>query len=368
MSTSPQPEGPASPAHPAAPSPLPAAIAYYPPPPPRRRGFFGRLLVSLFMFIFLASLFMNFVLAGFTASVLNEGRVQEKFVSHDIKAKDKIAILPIEGIILESEDGFVKRAIDTAIEDEHVKAIVLRVDSPGGSVSGSDYIYHHLRELVKKRNIPIVVSMGGIAASGGYYVSMAVGDVTDTIYAEPTGFTGSIGVIIPHYNVAGLMDQYKVVDDSIASNPLKEMGSITKPMSKAEKDIFQKLVDESFAHFKKVVCEGRPMFKKDTAALDKLATGRIYTAEQAAKNGLVDKLGFVEDAVDRAIELAHLDKDKVKVVRYKMEPGLSSVLLGSQSRSSASLDLKTLLDITTPRAYYLVSWLPGLTQAGKQEN
>ena len=362
MSTSPQGEGPTAPVHPSAPSPIPAAIAYYPPPPPRRRGFFGRLLASLFVFIFVASLFMNFVLAGLTASLLGEGSVQEKFVSHDLKAKDKIAILPIEGVILESEDGFVKRAIDTAMEDEHVKAIVLRVDSPGGSVSGSDYIYHHLRELVKKRNIPIVVSMGGIAASGGYYVSMAVGDEPNTIYAEPTGFTGSIGVIIPHYNVAGLMDEYKVVDDSIASNKLKTMGSITKPMSKDEKEIFQALVDESFAHFKKIVCEGRPKFKKDMAALDKLATGRVYTAEQAVKNGLVDRLGFIEDAVDRAIELARLDKDKVKVVRYKSEASLSSALLGGQSRSAAGLDLKSLLDMTTPRAYYLVSWLPGLTE------
>ena len=362
MSTSPQGEGPAVPPYPSAPGQIPATIAYYPPPPPRRRGFFGRLLVSLFIFIFLGSLFLNLGFVVFTANLLSEGSVQEKFVSHDIKAKDKIVILPIEGVILESEEGFVKRAIDTAMEDDHVKAIVLRVDSPGGSVSGSDYIYHHLRELVKKRNIPIVVSMGGIAASGGYYVSMAVGDTPDTIYAEPTGFTGSIGVIIPHYNVAGLMDEYKVVDDSIASNKLKTMGSITKPMSKEERDIFQRLVDESFAHFKSIVCEGRPKFKKDTAALDKLATGQVFTAEQAVKNGLVDSTGFIEDAVNKAIELAHLDKDKVKVVRYKAEPSLTSALLGGQSHSSTSLDLKSLLDMTTPRAYYLVSWLPGLTQ------
>src|SRR5437879_1777072 len=119
MSTSPQGEGPAAPAHPSAPGPSPAAFAYYPPPPPRRRGFFGRLLVSLVIFIFLGSLFMNLVLAGLAANLLGEGRVQEKFVSHDQKAKDKIAILPIEGVILESEEGFVKRAIDTALEDEH---------------------------------------------------------------------------------------------------------------------------------------------------------------------------------------------------------------------------------------------------------
>ena len=138
------------------------------------------------------SFFLNLVLLAVSGSLLGDGtpRVQEKFVSHDKNAEDKVVILPIEGIILESEDGFVKRAIDTAMKDEHVKAVVLRVDSPGGSVSGSDYLYHHLCKLAETKKIPIVVSMGSIAASGGYYVSMAVGHEPDTIFAEPTCFTG----------------------------------------------------------------------------------------------------------------------------------------------------------------------------------
>ena len=91
---------------------------------------------------------------------------------------------------------------------------MLRVDSPGGTVSGSDYIYHHLREMPReKRKIPLVVSMGGMAASGGYYVSMAVGHEPDTIFAEPTAFTGSIGVIIPHYDLAGLMEKIGAKED-----------------------------------------------------------------------------------------------------------------------------------------------------------
>src|SRR5688500_19769660 len=105
-------------------------------------------------------------------------------------------------------DGFVKRQIDRIREDENVKAIVVRVDSPGGTVTGSDYIYHHLKKLRKEKNVPIVVSMGGMAASGGYYVSMAVGDEKDTIFAEPTCETGSIGVILPHYDLSGLMARY----------------------------------------------------------------------------------------------------------------------------------------------------------------
>jgi protease-4 len=302
------------------------------------------------------------------ASLVGDGtpRVQEKFFSHDQNAKDKIVILPIEGIIMESEDGFVKLAIDAAMKDEHVKAVVLRVDSPGGSVSGSDYIYHHLRELAEKKKIPIVVSMGSVAASGGYYVSMAVGHTPGTIFAERTCFTGSIGVIMPHYNVSGFMDEHGLVDDSIASRELKKMGSLTKPMTPNEKEIFQALVDDDFKQFKEVIYEGRSEFDKDRKKLDALATGQVFTARQALDKGLIDEIGFLEAAVEKAIKLADLeDSSKVKVVRYKQEAGLASILLSGQSRKSESLDLKALLEMTTPKAYYLASWLPGLAGAVK---
>ena len=125
--------------------------------------------------------------------------------------------------------------------------------------------------------------MGGIAASGGYYVSMAVGDTPDTIFAEPTTWTGSIGVIIPHYNLADLMDDWGIKEDTIASHRLKTMGSLAKPMTEEERKIFQGLVDDSFGRFKEIIRDGRPKFRKDPAALDKLATGQVFTAEQALK-------------------------------------------------------------------------------------
>ena len=216
------------------------------------------------------------------------------------------------------------------MKDEHVKAVVLRVDSPGGSVSGSDYIYHHLRKLAEKRKIPIVVSMGGIAASGGYYVSMAVGHEPDTIFAEPTGFTGSIGVIIPHYNIAGFMDKYKVWSTiPIASKPLKEMGSITKPMTPEEKEDLPgagqrelRAVQGSRPRGPRRVREGPGEAGRAGHRPD------LHRGAGRQKQRPDRQVGFMEDAVDRAIELANLDKDKVKVVRYKPEPSLSSILLG----------------------------------------
>jgi protease-4 len=324
-------------------------------PPPRRRGGWGRLFVIFLLLALVGSVAMNFVL-GFSGVLTGDAsiHVQEKHFSHSYYAPDKVVILPITGVILESEDGFVKKAIDKAMEDKTVKAMVLRVDSPGGSVSGSDFIYHHLRKMAEnnEHKVPIVVSMGSIAASGGYYVSMAVGHEPDVIFAEPTAFTGSIGVIIPHYNVSAWMEEHHLVDDSIVTNPLKELGSMTKPMSKEERQILQALVDDSFGGFKKIVRSGREKFEKDPAALDKLATGQVYTANQAKENGLIDKLGFLEDAVTRAIELAKLDKDKVTVVRYAPEASLLSALSGAESRSSVSAEagLQAIMNATTPKA------------------
>jgi len=367
MSNIPPPEGQSF-QTPAGMAPMPITAQMVGPPnwPPRRRGW-GRIFVFFLLLALFVSVMLNLAL-GLSGLVAGDNgvRVQEKYVSHAHVAPDKVVVLPIEGVILESADGFVKRAIDRATEDKSVKAIVLRVDSPGGSVSGSDFIYHHLKDLARTRKIPIVVSMGGIAASGGYYVSMAVGHEPDVIFDEPTGFTGSIGVIIPSYNVAGLMDQYKVVDNSICSNPLKELGSPTKEMTKEARKILQDIVDESFAGFKQIVRSGREKFEKDPAALDKLATGQIYTAEQALKNGLVDKLGFLEDAVNRAIELAKLDEKNVMVVKYAPETSLLSLLSGAESHTSAAqFDLKTVLSAATPKAYYIVSWFPALAAAVK---
>ncbi len=338
-----------------------------PPPPPRRRSAFGRLLLVFFLLVFFGSILLNMVLLGWAgvAALETEHRVQEKYVSHNRTATEKVAIIAVEGVIMETDEGFVKRQIDRVIADENVKAVVLRVDSPGGSVSGSDYIYYHLRKMLDKRKIPMVVSMGGIAASGGYYVSMAVGHAQDTIYAEPTTFTGSIGVIIPHYDLSGMFGKVGVEEDSVISARLKGMGSLARPMTKEERKIFQGLVDDSFTRFKDIVKSGRARFDKDPAELDKVATGNIFLADQAKKNGLIDQIGFLEDAVDQAIKLAQLDEKEVKVVRYKPEPTLAGVLFGGQSEGRAALDLRALLEMSSPRAFYMCTWLPAL--AGKPE-
>lgn len=343
------------------------------PKTPQKSRFWGRLFTVVLVLAFLGSLALNVLLFG--AVVIgqlgdsDEDRVQERYFSLNKRGTSKIAVISIDGVILSGE-GFFKRQIDHAkkdIESGELKALVLRVNSPGGTIYGSDYMLHHLRELVEKagnKKTPIVVSMGGVAASGGYYVSMCVGDTPRSIFAEPSTWTGSIGVIIPHYNLAGLMEKWGIQEDDVASHRLKSMGSICRKMTPEEQDIFQGLVNEGFTQFKDVIKAGRPKFRKDPAALDKLATGQVFTSEQAKKNGLIDEIGFIEKAIDRAIELAKLDAKDVKVVRYKAEPRLAALLFG-QGEAKTPLDLSLLLNSTTPRAYYLCSWLPILAGSTK---
>jgi protease-4 len=310
------------------------------------------------------SMLLNIALIGGNA-VSSADTLQEEYFSEDEfqNGDDKIAIISVEGTILNME-GFVKQQIDQARRDENVKAVVLRVDSPGGSVAASDYLYHHLSKLRAESKKPIVVSMGSIAASGGYYISMAAGPVEKTIFAEPSCFTGSIGVMIPHYNVAGLFDKYGIEQDAIVSHRLKDMGSLGRQMTDEEKQIFQTLVDESFVRFKQIICDNRSQFTKNPEALNELATGQVYTAQQAKDSGLIDEIDFIEAAIDRAIELAGADRNNVQVIRYKATPSLASLLLGAQAQPRG-FDVQQLFELSSPKAYYMATQLPPLVRNGQ---
>jgi protease-4 len=146
----------------------------------------------------------------------------------------------------------------------------------------------------------------------------------------------------------------------VVSGPLKDLGSPTKEMTPEERKVLQSLVDESFNGFKEIVQSGRPKFKADPAALDKVATGQIFTAKQALENGLVDKIGFIEEAIARATELAGESADTVRCVKYEEPPSILGELTGVSSAvpPRGSAGVAALIDLLTPRPYYLWSWLP----------
>jgi protease-4 len=288
----------------------------------------------------------------------NKGSIEERYHSLSKEATaNKIAVLDASGVIM-SGQGFVKRQIDQIRKDKSIKGIVLRVDSPGGTVYGSDFMYHHLVKLREERELPMVVSMGSIAASGGYYIAMAVGDQENCIFAEPMTTTGSIGVIIPHYNVAGLMKRFDVVDDSIATHPRKDMLSMTREMTEDDRQVIKQYIDHAFNRFKDVIKSGRPKFAAKPEDLDVLATGEVFTAQQAKASGLVDEIGFVEDAIDRVLEMADLDESTTRVVKYEKPVSLvDAIALGKSSEPAV---LKEMLELTTMRAYYLSNPLPSV--------
>jgi protease-4 len=289
-----------------------------------------------------------------------DGRVVEKYHSLSKSAAAKVAVVDLSGAIMGGQ-GFARWQLDQIEEDDAVKAVVLRVDSPGGTVSGSDELHYRLARIAKDRKLPVVVSMGGIAASGGYYVAMANGGREDVIFAEPATLTGSIGVIIPHFDLSKMLKKLDIADDSIASGPLKEMLSPTKErtpeLAARERKILQGLVDDMFARFKEIVKAGRP--KLDDEKIAKVATGQIFTAKQALEAGLVDRIGFLEDAIDRAVELAGLTKDTARAVRYTRQRGLIDEVLGGAS-PGATFSPELFAELTTPRAWYLCSWWPAL--------
>lgn len=305
------------------------------------------------------------------------GGIRERFHSGSKSAESKIAIISIRGVIMDG-DGFVKRQIDRIRDDKNVKAIVLRVESPGGTVAGSDYIYHHLDKLRREKNIPLVVSMGSIAASGGYYVAMAVGDQEDSIFAEPTTVTGSIGVIIPHYDLhVFLEEKLKIKNNSIASGDRKQMLSMTKEMTPEHREILQGHVNDFFRRFKKVITFGRPAYRTaneesedypiaDVATGRDLATGEVFTAYRAKEFGLVDKIGFIEDAIARATELADLNAEDVRVVSFQRPPTLMD-LAGISAQDQRRMDLSMFLELSSPRAYYLASSLPPLVSSRRAD-
>lgn len=286
----------------------------------------------------------------------NTGGVTEKFHSLSKVAQNKIAVVNATGMIT-TGDGYVKKQIDRVRKDENVKGIVLRVDSPGGTVYGSDFILHHLKKLREETELPMVVSMGSVAASGGYYIAMAVGDQEDCIFAEPLTTTGSIGVIIPHYNVAGLMEDYRVEDDSLMTHPRKSMLSMTRPISDDHREVLDQYMGHAFDRFKDVIKEGRKKFRDDPGALDELATGEVFTAKQALESGLIDEIGFIEEAIDRVIEMANLDKDLTRVVTYKQPTSLMGALSLGKAPDVANEKsaILSFFKLNTQQAYYMSS-------------
>ncbi len=257
-----------------------------------------------------------------------------------------VAVIRISGPIMSGSSGSfgggvagaetIIELIQDADEDSSVRAIVLRIDSPGGGVVASDEIYHALQQVEK----PVVVSMGSMAASGGYYVAASA----DYIYATPHTLTGSIGVISEFVTAEELLDEVGVEIVVITAGSMKDFGSPTRTMSEQERAYWQALLDETHEAFIAVVAEGRAM---DPADVRELADGRVYTGRQALELGLVDAIGYFEDAVRKAADLGGITGEP-RVVEFAPEPGLLDLLSGAQTGPGMTIPIEALRELGYP--------------------
>ncbi|WP_077214249.1 signal peptide peptidase SppA [Bacillus dakarensis] len=294
------------------------------------------------------------------------GSADEMFLEEVIEEGDpfnKIAVLDLNGVIQDTGEagslfatsGYNHRAfmenLNHVKDDESVKAVILRVNTPGGGVVESAEIHDKIVEIQNEAKKPVYISMGSMAASGGYYISAPA----HKIFASPETLTGSLGVIMQGYNFAGLAEKYGVEFVTIKSGPYKDIMSSTREMTEEERAILQSMINNSYEGFVKVISEGRGLSVDE---VKKIADGRIYDGRQAKEIGLVDGFGYFEDVIEEVKNEQKL-KD-AQVVSYTENFGFGSLLsMGAQKIIGEDLEIDGLIKIlshtNSPRLMYLYS-------------
>ena len=212
--------------------------------------------------------------------------------------KEGVAIVRVEGPILDSYQTVEE--LKTFADDPLVKAIVIRIDSPGGGVAPSQEIYNAVKRVRRENNKTVVASMGTVAASGGYYIAVA----TDRILANPGTLTGSIGVIMQMANFQELLEKIGVKSVVVKTGKFKDLGSPFRPMVEEERQLLESVMNDTLSQFIEAVAEGRSM---DTAEVEQLADGRVFTGRQARSVLLIDEIGDLQDAIKLAGELGGIE-------------------------------------------------------------
>lgn len=252
-----------------------------------------------------------------------ERELKEYILERDsVWTERRIVLLDIDGLLRnqrsetlfgaggENPVSMLKEKLDKAADDDRVRAVVLRINSPGGTVTSSDLMYTEVRRFRERSGKPVIASMMDVCASGGYYIACAA----DRIYAHPTSVTGSIGVIMIAPDVSGTMAKLGIQANVIKSGALKDSGSPLREMTDADRAVFESMIGQMYARFLDVVAAGRPGLTLDR--IRTLADGRVYLAPQAREAGLIDDVGTLEDAVAAAKQAAKIDGRPVVLVQY----------------------------------------------------
>ena len=304
------------------------------------------------MFIFLIVFIVGIVagVSALSASNQNDGIVQTT-LSQD-GTSSTIAILDISGVIDDSNATFAKHAIKDIIGNDNIKAVVLRVNSPGGGVTASDEIWHHVQKI-NDANIPLIASYGGVAASGGYYISCGA----DHIIAQETTITGSIGVIANILTYQELLSKIGVNPVTLIAkdSPEKSVANdVYRNWTIKDKQKVRSILNAMYSVFYSRVQAGRGHIIADSKTLDAVANGSAYTANQALKNGLIDGIGYLEDAIEIAKKRAGITDQEPSVLRYSRRAPMFGGLFGAQMKSVTADDLQSMIqEFSMPKLMYL---------------
>ncbi|MCC7491627.1 MAG: signal peptide peptidase SppA [Fimbriimonadaceae bacterium] len=308
------------------------------PPPPGRPPRRPRSLLLVVLGVALFG-FLGFSLLVALVTLAGSGRGG---AGGGALGRDRIAVIPLSGLItaggesslLGGSSGGGEKTVELirkAAKDKNVKAVVIRINSPGGSAAASQEIFEAILAAREATRKPFVASMADLAASGGYYVAAAC----DQIVANRSTLTGSIGVIMAGYDISGLLEWIRVKPATIKAGKWKDVGSLERPMTAAERALLQALINNTYDQFVKDVARGRRL---PEAQVRKLAEGRVYTGEQAKQVRLVDSLGGFWDAVKLAQQLAKLPASaEPNLLRYGSGSLLDELLATSQARQSGAL-------------------------------
>ena len=294
------------------------------------------------------------------------GKLEERVLSGE--RGPKIALVDLSGTLGlsaragllgltagESSVARLREELERAARDEEVAAVVLRIDTPGGTVIASEVLYGEVARFKRKTGRPVVAQLMGIAASGGYYVAMA----SDWVQAYPATITGSIGVVMLGFNVSGLMEKVGVSSQTFTSGPFKDAGSPFRPMTEPERAQIDSVIRDLFAGFLDVVERGRP--KLPRAQIERLADGRVYSGRQALEAGLIDALGDLEQAIEHAKQTAGVaGESRVVVYRRPREraENLFSAVSGPLTADAAAAQLRGALAESS-----FLYWWPGSSSA-----
>lgn len=305
---------------------------------------------------------------AFQVQVVPAGReLVETEVQRDpgLLVLDKIVLIDVDGMLssrprrglLHAEDSAVSRFVeklDRAAADGAVKAVVLRINSPGGTVSASDAMYHALRRFKQKTGKPVIACVLDLGCSGAYYLACGA----DGIVAQPSSVVGSIGTILQTFSVKGTMDKLGIEAVAIKSGKLKDMASPLKDLGDEERRVLQAIIDDFYGQFLAIVQQGRPDLPADR--LRSLADGRVFAAEAARREGLIDRVGYLDDAIAWA-----RDKAGIRAARTVMYHRRSSHVATAYD-SAAALSGTGLVNIELPewlharQAEFLYLWQPAL--------